>query len=95
MESTNEDVDYIRLSKLTDGFSGSDLRECCRTASVYRMKELMALKVRETEDECSNNKPVSELRQIGNEDLLKAVAKLKESKVHCGTSLFIPPVDLD
>ena len=96
MEATNEDVDYIRLSKLTEGFSGSDLREVCRTASVYRMKELMALKVRENEDESSSNsKTVTALRQIDNEDLLKAVAKLKESKVHCGTSLLIPPVDLD
>jgi len=80
METVSDDLDYVWLSKLTQGFSGSDLREACRTASVYRMRELMASKAK--------NEPGSEdamLREIVNEDMLKAVAKLKESKVHCGT----------
>ena len=80
MESVSEDIDYAWLSKLTQGFSGSDLREACRTASVYRMRELMTQKAK--------NEPGSEdaiLRDIINEDMLKAIAKLKESKVHCGT----------
>jgi ATP-dependent 26S proteasome regulatory subunit len=41
MEKVEDGLDYIRLSNLTDGFSGSDLREICRTASVYRMRELV------------------------------------------------------
>jgi len=89
MESIADDIDFIRLSKLTEGFSGSDLREVCRTGSVYRMKELMALKAKHDKDSSSN------LRNITNEDLLKAVAKLRESKLHCGTYQFIAPVDLD
>ena len=36
MESVSDDLDYVQLSKLTQGFSGSDIREACRTASVYR-----------------------------------------------------------
>jgi len=80
MESTSEDVDFARLSKLTQGFSGSDLREACRTASVYRMRELMALKAKGEAEEGAV------LREIINDDLLKAVAKMKESKVHCGTA---------
>ena len=36
MEAVSHDLDYVQLSKLTQGFSGSDLREACRTASVYR-----------------------------------------------------------
>ena len=89
MESIADDIDFIRLSKLTEGFSGSDLREVCRTGSVYRMKELMASKAKHEKDSSSN------LRNITNEDLLKAVAKLRESKLHCGTYQFIAPVDLD
>lgn len=89
MESIADDIDFIRLSKLTEGFSGSDLREVCRTGSVYRMKEMMALKAKHDKDSSSN------LRNITNEDLLKAVAKLRESKLHCGTYQFIAPVDLD
>ena len=80
METVSDDLDYVWLSKLTQGFSGSDLREACRTASVYRMRELMASKAK--------NEPGSEdatLRDIVNDDMIKAIAKLKESKVHCGT----------
>lgn len=89
MESISPDIDYVRLSKLTEGYSGSDLREVCRTASVYRMKELMALKAKNEAEE------VKTLRHITNEDMLKAVAKLKESKVHCGTQQYATPIDLD
>ncbi|KAI8042525.1 hypothetical protein M5D96_003838 [Drosophila gunungcola] len=40
-EEISQDVDLNRLSKLTNGFSGSDLREMCRNASVYRMRQLI------------------------------------------------------
>ncbi len=88
MESTDDSIDYIRLSKLTEGFSGSDLREACRAASVLRMRELMAHKAKSTSElkpENGNNPSESCLRDITNDDLLKSVAKMRESKVHCGT----------
>jgi len=87
MEAVSDDIDYVWLSKLTQGFSGSDLREACRTASVYRMRELMASKARNEDGSDS-----AILRDIANDDMLKAVAKLKESKVHCGT---VSQFDLD
>jgi SpoVK/Ycf46/Vps4 family AAA+-type ATPase len=90
MEAVDINVDYIRLSKLTAGFSGSDLREACRSASIYRMKELMASKARK-----EDTSEAVELRDISNEDMLKAVAKLKESKVHCGTVAQFAMTDLD
>lgn len=86
MEAVAVDVDYIRLAKLTEGFAGSDLREACRTASVYRMRELMVKKAAEKGDEPMITAENNVLREINNEDLLKAVAKLRESKVHCGTA---------
>lgn len=89
MEAVSPDVDYVRLSNLTEGFSGSDLREACRTASVYRMRELMALKAQNSEDD------TNVLRDITNEDMLKAIAKLKESKVHCGAPINFSISDLD
>ena len=79
MEAVNENIDYIRLSQLTEGFSGSDIRETCRAASVYRMRELAR-----ADDEASPG----DLRNITLDDLLSSVSKLKESKVHCG---FIVP----
>ena len=105
MERINEDVDFTRLAKLTEGFSGSDIREACRTASVYRMREIGSLD-KETcikvnsditksdyniENDAMNNSAgdgkthvPTNLRSINNDDLLKAVGKLRESKLHCG-----------
>jgi ATP-dependent 26S proteasome regulatory subunit len=40
-EPTSEDVDLKRIAKLTENFSGSDLREVCRNASVYRVRDYM------------------------------------------------------
>jgi len=40
-EKVDDNIDLARLADLTDGFSGSDLREVCRTAAVYRMRELV------------------------------------------------------
>ncbi len=75
IESVSEDVDYNRLSDLTEGFSGSDLRELCRTAAVYRVREMVG------------NSPDS-LREINFDDLLKALRKMKESKIHCGAAVY-------
>ena len=103
MERIHEDVDLTRLSKLTEGFSGSDIREACRTASVYRMREISSSieeNVRKTKSGMTGPNISSEkeeissggdskiihnsLRSIDNDDLLKAVSKLRESKLHCG-----------
>ena len=118
MERVHEDVDFSRLAKLTEGFSGSDIREACRTASVYRMRE-HGSSDQEDGTRCSkeptggdtttkinsslaesNSNPEQltiscnsgdskteihqDLRAINNDDLLKAVGKLRESKLHCG-----------
>jgi SpoVK/Ycf46/Vps4 family AAA+-type ATPase len=75
MEKVSEDLDYTRLSNLTEGFSGSDLREVCRTAAVFKMKEVF-----ETGGD--------ELADITNDDMLRALRKMRESKVHCGTHVY-------
>ena len=80
MERVDENLDYIRLAQLSDGFSGSDLREICRTASVYRMRELMA----NLHDESVEK----ELRPRANEDLLKSLAKLRESRYNCSKTIL-------
>lgn len=35
----SDDVDLDHISRLTDGFSGSDLRELCRIAALYRVRD--------------------------------------------------------
>ncbi len=73
METVSEDIDYLRLAQLSENFSGSDIRELCRTAAVYRVRDLQ----KQSSDI---------LRPINMDDLLKAMGKMKESKVHCGTA---------
>lgn len=38
-EPVAPDVDVTKVAEVTDGFSGSDLRELCRNASVYRVRD--------------------------------------------------------
>ncbi|XP_050085927.1 outer mitochondrial transmembrane helix translocase [Anopheles aquasalis] len=40
-EELASDVSLPQLASITQGYSGSDLREICRTASVYRFRKLM------------------------------------------------------
>ncbi|XP_058061023.1 outer mitochondrial transmembrane helix translocase [Anopheles bellator] len=40
-------VDLVRLAGMTNGYSGSDLREICRTASVHRVRKVMREKNKE------------------------------------------------
>ena len=103
MERVQDDLDFARLAKLTEGFSGSDIREACRTASVYRMREFASslngdivepnsVPKNSSAGEIHVNKSggdgksheQKDLRSISTEDLLKAIGKLRESKLHCG-----------
>lgn len=38
-EPVDDDINTTELAKNTSGFSGSDLREMCRNASVYRIRD--------------------------------------------------------
>ena len=40
-EPVAEDINMNQLAKMTDGFSGSDLQELCRNASVYRVRDYL------------------------------------------------------
>lgn len=98
-EPTSEDCNVQRIAKSTEGFSGSDLHELCRNASVYRVRDYMQVVpseeaatrslVTESEDEYHDA-----LRPITMDDLVKSLNKMKESKMHCG-SLPMTRIDLD
>ncbi|XP_065370965.1 outer mitochondrial transmembrane helix translocase [Calliphora vicina] len=102
-EIVHESVDFNRLSKLTNSFSGSDLREMCRNASVLRMRQFMRLNEKSLNTETngsptlSNNSNVAnnELLAITMEDLLKSYDKMKESKMHTGQLLMENRIELD
>ncbi|XP_075151995.1 no mitochondrial derivative [Haematobia irritans] len=90
-ESVHESVDFNRLAKITNGFSGSDLREMCRNASVYRMRQYM-LSNRKNLETISN---VDCVITITMDDLLRSFDKIQESKVHTGQLFMENRIDLD
>jgi SpoVK/Ycf46/Vps4 family AAA+-type ATPase len=75
-EPVAHDVDVEKLARLTDGFSGSDLRELCRNGSVYRVRDYMKS---EAFLDSSKDDP-SALRPIMMEDLMLSLNKMWESK---------------
>lgn len=94
-EPVSDDVEVERVAKCTDGFSGSDLRELCRNASVYRVRDYMR---NETRGPCSTSDGEEyhdALRPITMEDLTVSLNKMKESKMHCGTLPLSTRIELD
>lgn len=100
-EHTADDVDFNHLAKLTNGFSGSDLRELCRNASVYRVRELMnsnqkALDAAAGEGSSTQGGETSTpLPPIKMQDLIDSYGKMKESKMHTGMLFSTDRIDLD
>lgn len=97
-EPIAEEVDMATLSIMTEGFSGSDLRELCRNASVYRVRDFVrhhqpapAASAGTSTDEDEFH---DALRPITMEDLVMSVNKMKDSKVHTG-ALNSVKLDLD
>lgn len=70
-------MDIWRVAKLTEGFSGSDLRELCRVAALCRIYRLPS---NQMENLGSNE---TQLPPITMEDLLGSLAKMRESKIEC------------
>lgn len=97
-EPVSDDVDIDQVAKSTDGFSGSDMRELCRNASVYRVRDYMRNAAENPDATTSNieNEDVfhDALRPITMEDLTVSLNKMKDSKLHC-SGLPLSRIDLD
>ncbi|XP_008547836.1 outer mitochondrial transmembrane helix translocase [Microplitis demolitor] len=99
-EPTDEDVDIQTLSKLTEGFSGSDLHEMCRTASLYRVRDYSRDHPNSLSEMLANTNSNDEeyhdtLRPIMHEDLVTAFKKMRMSKVQTGSLNSMARLDLD
>lgn len=97
-EKLSSDVNLLQLAKVTNTFSGSDLRELCRNASVYRIRSF--LQEHEKELDTILNDPLNssgnkDLPMISMEDLLNSFQKMKLSKMHTGLLGLESRVDLD
>nr|KAG5702777.1 hypothetical protein BaRGS_003651 [Batillaria attramentaria] len=79
-------LDFDRLAELTEGFSGSDLREVCRSAAVSTVHEYLAQWRQQEGDEEEED----ELRCLTMADMETAIAKVKDAKsVSRGNPAFI------
>ncbi|KAI0237779.1 ATPase family AAA domain-containing protein 1 [Lamellibrachia satsuma] len=82
-EPVKEDVSINKLAVRTQGYSGSDLRELCRNAAIYRLREyskrrrLAKMKDSNTGDDLED---ANSLRHISVEDFERAFIKMKQSK---------------
>ncbi|CAK9810480.1 Outer mitochondrial transmembrane helix translocase [Anthophora plagiata] len=91
-EPIAKNVDIGKLAKMTEGFSGSDLQELCRNASIYRVRDYLRIHTRDLVSSNSEHQeyPMESIasdavRPITMEDLLTSCRKLKTSKMHTGT----------
>ncbi|KAH8377267.1 hypothetical protein KR093_004582 [Drosophila rubida] len=98
-EEIDSNVDFNRLAKLTNGFSGSDLREMCRNASVYRMRQFMTATDRNQQQSQQPSTSAADINKalisITMDDLLSSHLKMKESKMHTGNLFLENRIDLD
>lgn len=82
-----DDVNTSRIARQTEGFSGSDLRELCRIAALYRVRDFVRdEKERESQlpkDHGSEEEDIfhDALRPISMDDFNCALNKMKNSKV--------------
>ncbi|XP_043475435.1 outer mitochondrial transmembrane helix translocase [Leptopilina heterotoma] len=97
-EPIAEDLDILKLAKSTDGFSGSDLQELCRNASVYRVRDYLRNHTTDLNTTQGTNTDDEEyhdaVRPITMDDLLTSLKKMKTSKIHT-SGLPMTKLDLD
>ncbi|XP_071375762.1 outer mitochondrial transmembrane helix translocase [Centroberyx affinis] len=86
-ENLSNAINLKEIAEKTDGYSGSDLRELCRDAAMYRVrdyvrKEQMRQIAQQLQDSQEEEKPMDEerLRPVTQLDLLFGLDKMRESK---------------
>ncbi|XP_068994463.1 outer mitochondrial transmembrane helix translocase [Embiotoca jacksoni] len=96
-ENLSNAINLKEIAEKTDGYSGSDLRELCRDAAMYRVrdyvrKEQMRQIAQQLQDCQEEEKAVDEerLRPVTQLDLLFGLDKMKESKQ--ATAFMLPSV---
>ncbi|XP_046544260.1 outer mitochondrial transmembrane helix translocase-like [Haliotis rubra] len=85
------DIDYDRLADMTSEFSGSDLREVCRSAAITTVQELVIQRNNNTVH--TGEEDLVNRRRITFSDLDNAIRKVRQTKSMPSFSQTIFPVD--
>lgn len=93
-EPVAENVDTAKLAKMTDGFSGSDLQELCRNASIYRVRDYLRTHTQDAGTSTDDEEFHDAVRPITMEDLLISYRKIRLAKTYTGTLSALKP-DID
>lgn len=104
-EQLHNSVNLKELALLTPGFSGSDLRELCRHASMYRMRQFMRDKMGDEHRDDMGSKGDGQVNEqslqnceqleIRMADLLKSLTIMKVSKFQSHNSFMEKDLELD
>lgn len=88
VETLGEDVDLVKLANSLQGFSGSDLQEMCRHASVARVHEHIINSSSSALNEEEDVDQQQSLRPISMNDLIEAAQVMQRSKNSEAPHLF-------
>ncbi|KAH8395437.1 hypothetical protein KR215_005092, partial [Drosophila sulfurigaster] len=91
LQQLSSSVDLKRLATLTSGYSGSDLRELCRQASINRMRGLLSKDINTDDTQQLDEKALV----ISMDDLLKSVVTMKLSKLRTACTYLARNLELD
>lgn len=91
-EEQIDDVDFNKLGNETDGFSGSDIKEACRQAALFRVHEVLQAH-RNLYGIDAFEIPTDDLRSMNMNDLEYGVNQVKDSKELMAGSLQHPLLD--
>ncbi|XP_043965960.1 outer mitochondrial transmembrane helix translocase [Gambusia affinis] len=102
-ENLSNAINLKEIAEKTDGYSGSDLRELCRDAAMYRVRDFVRKEqIRQIAQQLQSYEeeegPVDEdrLRPVTQLDLLFGLDKMKESKQATAATLpVVAEVPLD
>ncbi|KAL1123250.1 hypothetical protein AAG570_002336 [Ranatra chinensis] len=94
-EPLADNVNLEKIAQLCDNLSGSDLKELCRNACMYRVRDYMKTTQNPLDPTLSRTSGIQlgedqeefhdTLRPITMEDLTKSIKNMKEAKVSCST----------